>query len=364
MQIKKMLVLTALTLALGSISISSAFTDMPKEHWAYNAVCKMQEKNILSGYPDGTFQPGKNITLGEFATIFTKFFRISPDNKSNFFTDVSDSHWAKNNVEAVRRYIEPNYNSIAESLNYYEYFNEAGIVADMPVTREIVIYSLYNIFGYDESIYVEGEEKELFADYKDILYPKVVCIAYKNGVISGENVNGKVYINPQRYITRAEISAMFNNLLGTNSEIKNLEGFDILETSLIKALKAIEKKNYNEVTNYLYDTTSILQEIDFSKIIKGDLEKVVKMWHEQFSYDIREHGFYSYNHAYLVLDTYGLDMEEFINSLELTYQDFTTENLKTKIDNYNFKKIERFNKIMDTHTVEFIKINNEWKIKL
>ena len=220
---KKILLATLLLLFTTSYA---AFTDMPENHWAYNAVTKMEKASILSGYPDGTFKPNKNITLAEFSTIFSNFFGVSAENDVNYFTDVPYSHWGKSKIEAVRKYIEPGFNSVAESLDYYDYFSEAGIVADMPVTREIVIYSLYNIFGYDESLYIEGEEKDLFADFEQIIYPKAVCIAYKNGVVSGEKIDGKVYINPQRYITRAEISAMFNNLLGYNDKIENTEGFD------------------------------------------------------------------------------------------------------------------------------------------
>jgi len=358
---KKILLITLLLL----FNISFAeFTDLPQEHWAYNAVNKMQKSGVLSGYPDGSFKPSKNITLAEFSTIFANFFKVPTDVETNFFIDVDANHWAKNKIEAVRKYIDPDYNSIAESFEHYDYISASGITADMPVTREIVIYSLFNIFGYDKSLYKEGEEKELFADWEDIIFPEVVCIAYKNGVVSGEIVEGKVYISPQRYITRAEISAMFNNLLGYNDEITNREGFNVLEVVLNKTLKLVEDKKYNEVTEYLYDTKCVLKNIDFSKVIDGDLEKIVDMYHENFTYDIRSHGFYEYNHAYLNIETYELNMDNFLESLDINYDDLTTEKLQQKIDNYNFRKIDRFYREGNSRTIEFIKIDDEWKIKL
>ena len=111
---KKILLFTLLLL----FNISFAFSDLPKEHWAYNAVTKMEKSSILSGYPDGTFRPNKNITLAEFSTIFANFFNLSTYNNSNYFVDVPSTHWAKSKVEAVRKYIEPNYKSIAESFEY------------------------------------------------------------------------------------------------------------------------------------------------------------------------------------------------------------------------------------------------------
>ena len=31
------------------------FTDVPADHWAYDAVNQLQKDGILIGYPDGTF---------------------------------------------------------------------------------------------------------------------------------------------------------------------------------------------------------------------------------------------------------------------------------------------------------------------
>lgn len=358
---KKLLLITLLLLFTTSYA---TFTDMSESHWAYNAVAKMEKASILSGYPDGTFKPNKNITLAEFATIFSNFFSISAEDNANYFTDIPYSHWGKSKIEALRKYIEPEYNSIAESLDYYDYFSEAGIVANMPITREIVIYSLYNIFGYDDSLYIDGEEKELFEDFDKILYPKAVCIAYKNGVVSGEKIEDKVYMNPQRYITRAEISAMFNNLLGYNDKIENKEGFDVLGIVVDKTLNAIKNKNYNEVTNYLYDTQNVLDSVDFSKVIDEDLEKIIKMWYDTFTYDIRKHGFYSYNHAYLEVETIELDLTEFVNTFYISYKDLTTDKLEQIVDDFAFKRLGRFYRKANSRIIEFVKVNNEWKIKL
>lgn len=36
------------------------FPDVPKDHWAYQAVMELQQKGILVGYPDGTFHGEKS----------------------------------------------------------------------------------------------------------------------------------------------------------------------------------------------------------------------------------------------------------------------------------------------------------------
>ena len=88
------------------------------------------------------------------------------------------------------------------------------------------------------------------------------------------------------------------------------------------------------------------------------------MWHDTFTYDIRKHGFIEYNHAYVDVDTYELDLTKFINEFDVKYDDLTTEKLQEKLKKIDFKEFERFYRNGNSRRIEFIKVNNEWKIKL
>lgn len=43
------------------------YSDLPKDHWAYNFVKKLSDKGYLNGYPDGTFKGDAKMTRYEFA---------------------------------------------------------------------------------------------------------------------------------------------------------------------------------------------------------------------------------------------------------------------------------------------------------
>ena len=144
-----------------------AFTDIDNSHWGYNAVNNMAENQILSGYPDGSFKPSKNITLAEYASIFANFFSIENNDIDNYFINIDNSNWAKGKIEAIREYIQPSYDNISEYLEKDTKAFEEGIVANMPVTREVVMYSLSRILALDESQYAYGDEK-IFADFEKI----------------------------------------------------------------------------------------------------------------------------------------------------------------------------------------------------
>jgi hypothetical protein len=48
-------------------SHTSRFRDLPNNHWAFQAVDVIVGRNVLKGYPDGTFKPGATVSRAEFA---------------------------------------------------------------------------------------------------------------------------------------------------------------------------------------------------------------------------------------------------------------------------------------------------------
>ncbi len=48
------------------------FSDVPANHWAYNAVNALAEQGLLEGYPDGTFKGKQSLTRYEFAQAIAR----------------------------------------------------------------------------------------------------------------------------------------------------------------------------------------------------------------------------------------------------------------------------------------------------
>ena len=74
---KKTLV-SALTTALvvgaasTTFAASNPFSDVPADHWAYDAVSQLAADGVIEGYGDSTFQGNKNITRYEMAQMVAK----------------------------------------------------------------------------------------------------------------------------------------------------------------------------------------------------------------------------------------------------------------------------------------------------
>ena len=69
------------------------FSDVPPTKHFSEAVNELAERNIIGGYPDGTFRPGKSITRGQAAAIVAKMTNLDTSNvKDPGFKDVSTAN--------------------------------------------------------------------------------------------------------------------------------------------------------------------------------------------------------------------------------------------------------------------------------
>lgn len=86
---------------MGSASAAS-FSDVTAGSELGDAVYKMADAGILTGYPDGTFQPNKGLTRAEFVQIANLTFGIQlTDSNAPTFTDVPSSYWAYDRIMAA-----------------------------------------------------------------------------------------------------------------------------------------------------------------------------------------------------------------------------------------------------------------------
>ncbi len=61
-----------LLVAMAVPVFGQAFTDVPADHWAYDAIEQLQRDGILIGYPDGTYQGKRTLTRYEFAIAIAR----------------------------------------------------------------------------------------------------------------------------------------------------------------------------------------------------------------------------------------------------------------------------------------------------
>ncbi|MDD3420502.1 MAG: S-layer homology domain-containing protein [Candidatus Gastranaerophilales bacterium] len=100
---KKLLSVLALmsVMFLGNVAQAQEYTDVAPNHWAYNYVNVLSKQGVVVGYPDGTFRPDNNITRAEFATMTIKALHQDKAavNAETSFSDVKRDHWAYDMIQ-------------------------------------------------------------------------------------------------------------------------------------------------------------------------------------------------------------------------------------------------------------------------
>lgn len=76
-----------------SAAVKQLFKDVPPTKHFAQAVNELAERNVIGGYPDGTFKPSHSITRGQAAAIIAKMIKLDMDNVKNpHFKDVSTAN--------------------------------------------------------------------------------------------------------------------------------------------------------------------------------------------------------------------------------------------------------------------------------
>ncbi|MBW4627327.1 MAG: DUF1565 domain-containing protein [Brasilonema octagenarum HA4186-MV1] len=70
-----------------------AFKDLPANYWAKSYIEALASKNIIAGFPDGTFKPDEPVTRAQFAAIVTKAFAPTAKRQVTNFSDVASNFW-------------------------------------------------------------------------------------------------------------------------------------------------------------------------------------------------------------------------------------------------------------------------------
>ncbi|MBR8833579.1 MAG: S-layer homology domain-containing protein [Stigonema ocellatum SAG 48.90 = DSM 106950] len=72
------------------------FSDVGQDYWASPFIQALAARNVISGFPDGTFKPDQPVTRAEFAALIQKAFNKNPVRQlsAGGFSDVPSNYWA------------------------------------------------------------------------------------------------------------------------------------------------------------------------------------------------------------------------------------------------------------------------------
>ncbi len=238
------LVLLLLVILLIPVYGNQRYSDLPVGHWAYRNVEEMSDSGLISGYPDGTFGPDKEITYGEFIKLLyvcqTGESLIQPE-----------ECWA---------------------LNYYYESGKIGLFTladvgqndlDKIISRGAMALMVGNTlknYGYEVPDDIEEIFSEIYDINKSTTYVNEIAMCFKAGILNGYPDGNFL---PNGSLTRAEAVTVISRIakliptakyeksefIGVQT-VKN-RGFKVTVFKVHPGFKGIKKFKYDNNTGLI-----------------------------------------------------------------------------------------------------------------
>jgi hypothetical protein len=171
-------------------------------NWAEPFIRVLVEKNIIVGYPDGTFRPEQPVTRAEFAAMLNKSFDLKPIQASRKFPDVPSTYWAAAVIDKAYRsgFLKgyPN-NTFGPTKNIVRIESLVSLVNGSKLQPDGTADRVSELFTDAAQVPTYGKNALLAATQK--------CVS-----VSFSYPATKTY-DPNRVATRADIAASIHQIL-------------------------------------------------------------------------------------------------------------------------------------------------------
>lgn len=188
----------SLSLAGTFAATTKQFSDVPSSKYFAGAVYELTERNIIGGYPDGTFKPGNTITRGQAAAIITKMIKLDTSNVLDpGFEDVTTSNGYYKAIAAMAEH------GIISGYGDGRYGPNDPIKRGQMASILVKAFDLprYNISAHD----MANPFKDVIPYYYLTSHADNILILYKFGIVGGTSSDK---FSPNAFITRGQAAKM------------------------------------------------------------------------------------------------------------------------------------------------------------
>lgn len=188
-------------------TIQVAFKDVPSTYWAQTFIQELATRNIIKGFPDGSFRPNDPVTRAQFAAMLNQAINKNPIRSNVTFVDVPTSYWAAPAIQKSYtigfmsgypgNIFKPNEN-IQRVQILVSLANGLGFVPAKPTATTMQAYSdASNIPNYALNSVAAATENRMVVNYPNIKL-----------------------LNPNQPATRAEVAAFIYQALVRSGQIQ------------------------------------------------------------------------------------------------------------------------------------------------
>ncbi|WP_188006687.1 S-layer-like y domain-containing protein [Sporosarcina sp. ANT_H38] len=208
------------------------FSDVPTTKHFAEAVYELAERNIIGGYPDGTFKPGNPITRGQAASIIAKLTKMDlTDVENPKFKDVSESNGYHKAIAALAE---------ANIIGGYE---DGRYGPNDPIKRGQLASILVKAFDLPRNSFYDIKNP-----FKDVVeyesHGSSILILYRLGITGGTSPD-RFSINAA--VTRGQAAKMMRATEESKPEMVSLESEDIGMDGISSVIWKTEQDFYEPI---------------------------------------------------------------------------------------------------------------------
>ena len=232
---------------------NSKFSDLPSNHWAYDAIMELADLGVINGMGDGTYNPDGTVTREQFIKLLVCANDEQNDSYPAVdFVDVDDNSWSYEYICT----------GLSNGIFGLDELEDDKFEPQKGIDRDTVALWSVNKLG------VWLDEENDFKDSFKIDNTEAVATAVEEGIIVGYEDNT---FRPDNTLTRAEAAVIIKRTIDKISDNKTL-----------RFSPNIVKKNEDVMDVYSDNNTNILVDFDIDKgyykfkNIDDDIEALTK----------------------------------------------------------------------------------------
>ena len=187
-------------------SAPGLFTDVPATHWAYDYIMTCEKLRIVTGFADGSFKPGDEVTGVQFIVMMTRMFH--PGRLDSVVTPAGQP-WYYANIKVAEDV------SLSRDLTIDENPMSRYDMA-LALYNELCINDLYNIAAGKQSIFDNADlltAQTALKDWDNMTKKQKTWVGncYALGILSGMS-DGT--FSGDKTMTRAQACAVITRMMG------------------------------------------------------------------------------------------------------------------------------------------------------
>jgi len=180
------------------------FSDVPSSHWASEFIISLAARDIIAGFPDGTFRPEEPVTRAQYAAMLRSAFNEAGVRGATNFVDVPANYWA---TEAIRE---------ANIMGFMSGYPGNEFRPSLNIPRAQVLVSLANGLNYSAS---DRNSVQIYRDATQIPDYAVASIAAATEQGMVVNYPDLQALRPNQTATRADVAAFIYQALASQNQV-------------------------------------------------------------------------------------------------------------------------------------------------